>query len=94
MIPAPFQFQRVLPAATLAAIVRLQADGYVIHKELINGIELRKGKLFRDWLLALQVIFPVLLFPGYMRSVIDNLYGYKHRVLVTLDAVEPQVLFV
>jgi hypothetical protein len=80
-----------LPAATLIEIARLESDGYVIHKMWANGVELRKGKPFREWLLLLHIVFPIWLFPGFMRSVVNNLYGYKHRVLVTLDAVEAKV---
>lgn len=94
MIDSTYQFERELPAATSAEIARLQMDGYIVHKEWTNGIELRKGKPFRSWLLALQVIFPFWLFPGVMRSVVDNLFGYKHRVLVTRDQNDSKVILV
>lgn len=86
-----YSLKRELPAATLVEIERLQMDDYVIHKEWANGIEMRKGKPFRPWLLGLHVAFPFLLFPGFMRSVVDNLFGYKHRVLVSLDLNEPKI---
>lgn len=57
-----FQFERELPIATIAEIKRLQEDGYVIYKEWVNRIEMRKGKPFREWLLAVHIFFPALLF--------------------------------
>ena len=89
-----FQFERELPIATIAEINRLQEDGYVIYKEWVNGIEMRKGKPFREWLLAVHIFFPALLFPGYMRSVVNNFFGYRHRILVTLDENEAEIFFV
>jgi hypothetical protein len=93
-----YQFERELPAATMAEIMALQDDEYIIHKEWANGIELRKGKPFRDWLLALHVLmlvcFPILLIPGFMRSFINNIYGYKFRYFVTFDQPEPNVFLV
>lgn len=89
-----FPFQREVPAACLLEIERLQTDGYVIHKEWANGIELRKGKPFRGWLLGLQVLFPMWLFPGVMRCVVDNLFGYKYRVLVARDPEKATIRFV
>jgi hypothetical protein len=89
-----FQFERELPIATIAEIKRLQEDGYVIYKEWTNGIEMRKGKPFREWLLAVHILFPVLLFAGYMRSVVNNFFGYKHRILVTLAENEAEIFFV
>jgi hypothetical protein len=89
-----YQFSRQLPAAVLAEISRLQDDGYVIHQEWANGVELRKGKPFRVWLLVLQCVFPYFVFPGYMRLFVDNVYGYKFRLFVTLDPDEPKVLLV
>ncbi|HEY8025922.1 MAG TPA: hypothetical protein VIF60_15255 [Burkholderiaceae bacterium] len=98
MTDRSFQFQSELPSSTAAEIARLEADGYLIHKEWINGVELRKGKPFRVWLLVLHafalLIFPVLLVPGLMRSAVDNLFGYKYRVFVTRDSQEAAVFLV
>jgi hypothetical protein len=89
-----YQFRQEIPAATRLEVERLISDGYSVYKEWSNGIELRKGKNFRGWLLFLQVLFPVALFPGFMRSVVNNFYGYRYRVLVTIDASEPRVMMV
>lgn len=89
-----FQFERELPVTTIAEIKRLQGDRYVIYKEWTNGIERRKGKPFREWLLAVHIFFPALLFPGYMHSVVNSFFGYRHRILVTLDENEAKIFFV
>jgi hypothetical protein len=98
MIADAYKFERDLPSATAAEVALLQDDGYRIHKEWMNGIELRKGKPFREWLLALHIaailFFPILLLPGFMRGAVNNLFGYKYRVFVTLDLNEPDVFFV
>jgi len=89
-----YHFRQSIPVISLQEIERLVSDGYRIHKEWSNGIELRKGNGFRAWLLCLQVLFPFLLFPGFMRSVANNFYGYRYRLFVTFDAKEPRVLMV
>jgi len=89
-----YQFRIKIPSATRLELERLISDGYWIHKEWSNGVELRKGKKFRGWLLFLQVLFPLALFPGFMRSVVNNLFGYRHRVFVTVDAGEPKIKMV
>lgn len=81
-----YHLRQDLPVATRAELERLVSDGYWIHKEWSNGIELRKGKKFRGWLLLLQVLCPVVLFPGFARSVLNNFCGYRYRVFVTIDA--------
>jgi hypothetical protein len=88
------QFRREISPATRDELQLLISDGYWIHKEWSNGIELRKGKKFRGWILFLQVLCPVLLFPGFMRSVVDNLCGYRYRLIVTIDAGEPKIVMV
>lgn len=87
-------FRREIPSATQDELERLISDGYWIHKEWSNGIELRKGKKFRGWLLFLQVLCPVMLFPGFMRSVVNNLCGYRYRLFVTIDASKPKIMMV
>lgn len=87
-----YQFRQEIPVATRLEVERLRRDGYVIHKEWGNGIELRKGKPFRGWLLLLHVLFPAFLFPGFMRSLVDNFFGYQYRLFVTLDENAPSVL--
>lgn len=89
-----YQFRGKIPSATLDELERLVSDGYWIHKEWSNGIELRTGKKFRGWLLFLQVLFPAMLFPGFMRSVVNNLCGYRYRLFVTNDANEPKIMMV
>lgn len=89
-----YQFRLELPATTRLELERLLSDGYWVHKEWSNGIELRKGKNFRGWLLFLQVLVPVVLFPGFMRSVVNNFYGYRNRVFLTIDASNPQIMMV
>jgi hypothetical protein len=84
-----FQFQREMPHATLALVAELRAEGYVIHKEWTNGIEMRKGKPLRVWLLVFHIllvtVLPAFLLPLFIRSIGNNLWGYKHRRLVTID---------
>jgi hypothetical protein len=84
-----YPFSRELPIATLALIEELQGVGYVVHKEWANGIEMRKGKPLREWLLAIHVLaviaFPLLVLPLFIRPIGNNLFGCKHRMLVTLD---------
>jgi len=89
-----YQFRQEIPAATRLELERLVSDGYWIHKEWRNGIELRKGKEFRGWLLFLQVLFPFVLFPGFMRGVVNNFYGYRHRMFVSIDVSEPKIMMV
>ena len=89
-----YHFRRDIPAGTRAELERLMSDGYWIHKEWSNGIELRKGKKFRGWLLLVQVLCPVVLLPGFMRSVVNNFCGYRYRLLVAIDADEPQIMMV
>jgi hypothetical protein len=89
-----YQFRQEIPAATRLEVERLVSDGYSIYKEWNNGIELRKGKGFRGWLLFVQVLFPFVLFPGFMRSVVNNFYGYRYRLFVTMDASEPKIMMV
>ncbi|MES2315967.1 MAG: hypothetical protein V4631_00605 [Pseudomonadota bacterium] len=92
------QFERELPAATLALIDELQTAGYVVHKEWINGIEMRKGKPMREWLLVCQILLvvamPLLMLPLFVRSIGNNLFGYKHRVLVTIDSADADFFLV
>jgi len=75
MSAGTFQFERALPPATAAEIARFEADGYRVHREWINRIELRKGKPFREWLFAIHVIgllaFPLLLLPGVVRVAVQ-----------------------
>ena len=89
-----YQFRRESPANTRDVLEWLVTDGYWIHKEWSNGIELRKGKGFRGGLLLLQVLFPFVLFPGFMRSVVNNFGGYRYRLLVTIDSNEPKIIMV
>lgn len=88
------QFRREIPQATQFELEQLIFDGYWIHKEWSNGIELRKGKKFRGWLLFLQVLCPAVLFPGFVRSIVNNFYGYRYRLFVTIDADEPKIIMV
>lgn len=87
-----YTFRREIPHSTRHELEQLISDGYWIHKEWGNGIELRKGKKFRGWLLLLQVLCPVVLFPGFMRSVVNNFFGY--RLFVTFDENEPKITMV
>jgi len=89
-----YQFRQEIPIATRLEVEQLVSDGYSIYKEWSNGIELRKGKNFRGWLLFLQILFPLVLFPGFMRSVVNNFYGYQYRLFVTIDACEPRIIMV
>lgn len=73
-------------SSTRAELEQLASDSYWIRKEWSNEIELRTGKKFRDWLLLLHVLCPVVLFPWFARSVLSNFCGYRYRVFVTVDA--------
>ena len=86
-----------LPGATAAEVEILELDGYVFHKEWENGVEMRKGRIFRGWLFALHVLI-VVVAPSFIgilfaRSISNNLFGYKHRVFVTRDADEVELFF-
>jgi hypothetical protein len=89
-----YQFRGEIPVAIRDKLEQLVLDGYWIHKEWSNGIELRKGKGFRGWLLFLQVLCPVMLFPGFMRSVVNNFFGYRYRLFVTIDVGELKIIMV
>ncbi len=66
---------------------RLKTDGYRVHKLWANGIELRKGPSFSEGKLVLQILMAVFLLsmPFVVRSLVANVAGYRHRVLLTLD---------
>lgn len=89
-----YPFKKSIPFEALQEISLLVEDGYVVHKEWANGVELRKGKTFRVWLLAFHLLLlPVLLFPGVIRSIVDNFFGYKHRVFVRCDEAKCDIHF-
>jgi hypothetical protein len=86
-----------LPGAAAVEIALLELDGYVIHKEWENGVEMRKGRSFRGWLFALHTLI-VVVAPSFIgilfaRSIANNLVGYKHRVFVTRGAEEAELFF-
>jgi len=92
----PLRFNEHPPAAVLAEIVRLEGDGYFIHREWANGFELRKkSRVSNTGLLArslLTIAIPVIFLPLFGRTILDKVFGFKYRVFVTRDSVAPQVL--
>ena len=90
-----YKFQLDPPPASLAEITRLEGDGYRVHKEWENGIEMRKknkiGALGAA-ILCFPVYFaPIIALPLFGRSILDVLLGYKYRAFVTRDPDEPKV---
>lgn len=91
-----FHFKDVPSVQVLAEIAALEREGYFVHREWRNGVELRKksqvgylGLLIRC---LLVVIAPVVFLPFFGRTILDKIFGFKYRVLVTVDPSAPQVI--
>jgi len=79
----------------LDEIKRLELDGYVLHKEWENGIELRKMSSCSDFgILARCVAMfccTTCTFPFFFRTILDRVFGYRYQAFVTRSADNPEV---
>ena len=85
-----------LPSAVREQIAQLQADCYFPYRLWANGVELRKGASPGP----IRILFSVLilccmpLMPFVARSATSTFFGYRHRILLSLDEHEPLIRFV
>ncbi|MES2018350.1 MAG: hypothetical protein V4484_17820 [Pseudomonadota bacterium] len=90
-----FPFKNAPSEPVLAEIATLEGDGYFVHREWANGIELRKkskvgylGTLARC---LLSIVAPVIFIPFFGRTILDSIFGFKYRVFVSRDPSSPRV---
>jgi hypothetical protein len=94
-LPDDFEFQIPPHPKMLDEIKRLELDGYVLHKEWENGIELRKKNMCSD--LGLLVRCMAMLcctaytFPFFFHTILDRVFGYRYQAFVTRSAENPEV---
>jgi hypothetical protein len=90
-----FRFKDEPSERVLEEIASLERDGYFVHREWANGVELRKKSQVGDLGLAvrclLALVAPVIFLPFFGRTILDTMFGFKYRVFVTRDSSTPQV---
>lgn len=93
---SPFHFKEKPSDMLLAEIATLEQDGYFIHREWANGVELRKRSTVGSFGMTarcLVVLFiPVIFLPFFGRPILDVIQGYKFRILVTREMPEPRLI--
>ena len=93
---SPFHFKEKPTGPLLAEIATLEHDGYFIHREWANGVELRKrstvGSFGMTARCLLALLMPVIFLPFFGRAILDVVFGYKVRVLVTREEPEPRLI--
>jgi hypothetical protein len=92
---ASFQFKEKPSGTALAEIAALEQEGYFIHREWANGVELRKPSMIGAFGMSVRcllvLLMPVVFLPFFGRSILSVILGYKLRVFVTRDAPEPRL---
>jgi hypothetical protein len=90
-----FNFKDEPSAPMREEIALLEIEGYSVHREWANGIELRKksgvGSLGILGRCVLAFLMPVIFIPFFGRTILEIISGYKYRVFVTRDLFEPRV---
>jgi hypothetical protein len=92
---SPFRFKVEPPALVLAEISLLEREGYFVHREWANGVELRKasrvGYFGMTVRCLLSVAIPVIFLPFFGRTIVDKIFGFKYRVFVARELSNPQM---
>jgi hypothetical protein len=93
-----YQFKKEMPPLVVAGINRLQGNGYFIHKEWENGVEMRRKSAVRTLGIFIRsaciLFFPIIGIPFFGRTILDVIYGYKCRIFVLRDHQSPEVFFI